>query len=84
MNRRNAAMVALAVVSAAALAAALQSADWNWPVTQGAGGQEEDLAPCGADPCVGQDASNDDHNNTHDADPKWPNVHANVLTSFNA
>ena len=84
MNRRNAAMVALAVVSAAALAAALQSADWNWPVTQGAGGQEADLAPCGADPCVGQGASNGDHNNTHDADPQWPNVHANVLTSFNA
>ena len=83
MDRRNAAMAVLAVVSAAALAAALQSADWNWPVPQDAGDSETNSALCGADPCVGQGASNGDHNGTHDADPQWPNVHANVLTSFN-
>ena len=84
MNRRSASMAALAVVSAAALAVALQSADWNWPVPQGAGDQETDSELCGADPCVGQASTNGDHNDTHDADPWWPNVHDNVPTSFNA
>ena len=83
MDRRNAAMAVLAVVSAAALATALQSADWNWPVPQDTGDSETNLALCGADPCVEQGASNGDHNGTHDADSQWPNVHANVLTNFN-
>ena len=84
MNRRNVALAALAVASAAVLAAALQSADWNWPVPQDAGDQETDSALCGADTCVVQGIPNGDHNGTHGADSRWPNVHANVLTRFNA